>query len=25
VARATSGNRKFVIVVFDAGGYAILD
>ena len=25
VARATSGNRKFLIVVFDAGGYTILD
>jgi hypothetical protein len=25
VARATSGNRNFVIVVFDAGGYTILD
>jgi hypothetical protein len=25
VARATSGNRNFVIVVFDAGGYTIID
>ena len=25
VARARSGNRNFVIVVFDAGGYTILD
>jgi hypothetical protein len=25
VAHATSGNRNFVIVVFDAGGYTILD
>ena len=25
VARATAGNRNFVIVVFDAGGYTIID
>lgn len=25
VARATAGNRDFVIVVFDAGGYTIID